>query len=489
MKTLTEEVKTQERKEKKEEFLSLLERGKEFTILFYSTLKTAVLYEPNNTAFQKQINPLREKIEKIIQQEGELNLSTQEGYLFLNQARLRFDFESYVASRFVLEFLKKLKIHKLALEQGMNQEELQRFIYILVQVDLNGKEPYEALEKKIFEENLKHLHLEKEKEPAVSEADQISLDQRRMAKKTFFKAISVVREIGQRTQSSKEINLVKVKRVVQSLMDQLSQNEEIFLELSSLKNYDEYTYLHSANVCILSLVLGLRLGLNKRELSELGISALFHDIGKVKLPLELLNKPSEFDESEWVMMKKHPVIGVKNLLSSLKLDSFSIRAMLVSFEHHLNLDISGYPQLKNKRNLNLYSRIVGIADAYDAMTSGRVYAKTPHPADEALRKMFYVRGKVYDPILLKLFIQILGVYPLGSLVLLNSGEVGLVVKNNPESLCSPKIKIIADQKGFRVNPENLDLSLDPQTEGGEVKKIVRCLDPQKYKLDLSQFIL
>jgi len=488
---LVEQVNAQERKEKKEDFLHLLEKGKVFINLFYSTLKTSLIYEPNNAAFQKQINPLMSLTQELIEKEGELNLSTQEGYLFLNQARLRFDFENYVASRFILEFLKKLKIYKLTLETGLTQNDLQSLIYILAQIDAEDKDPFESLEKKIFEENLQNLRLEKEKESSVLEADQISLDQRKVAKKTFTKAFSMVREVSQRAQVGKEINLVKVKRVVQSLVDQLLQNEDIFLEISSLRNYDEYTYLHSTNVCILSLVLGLRLGLSKKMLSELGLAALFHDIGKTNLPLELLNKPSEFNESEWMRMKKHPIWGVKNLLISLKFDPFSMRAMLVSFEHHLNLDLSGYPKVKNKRELNLFSRIVSIADAYDAMTSGRVYVKTPYLPDEALRKMFYARDKVYDSCLLKLFINMLGVYPVGSLVLLNTGEIGIVIKNNPENLSLPKLKIIADQNGIKKTPETLDLSQSSEypAEMEESKMLVRCLDPQKYKIDLSEFIL
>ncbi|MCJ7497437.1 MAG: hypothetical protein MUO78_04805, partial [candidate division Zixibacteria bacterium] len=198
MNKLVEPVNAQERKEKKEEFIHLLEKGKVFINLFYSTLKTSLIYEPNNAAFQKQIHPLMDLVRELIEKEGELNLSTQEGYLFLNQARLRFDFENYVASRFILEFLKKLKIYKLALEAGLTQKDLQSLIYILAQIDTEDMEPFESLEKKIFEENLQNLHLEKEKESSVLEADQISLDQRKVAKKTFTKAFSMVREISQR---------------------------------------------------------------------------------------------------------------------------------------------------------------------------------------------------------------------------------------------------------------------------------------------------
>lgn len=491
MNRVAEQVTSQEKKQNKENYLYLLEKGKGLVNLFYSTLRTAALYEPNNDAFQKQIVPLMLAVKEIIEHEGELTFSSKEGYLFLNQARLRLDFENYVASRFILEFTQKLQIYKLTLESGISQSELQDLICILAHTDPNEREPFEAIEKKIFEQNLGHIRLEKERENPVLGTELISLDQRKTAKKTFFKAISVVREFSQRTQSGKGMNLVKVKRLVQSLVDQILQNEEIFLELSALKNYDEYTYLHSTNVCILSLLLGLRLGLSKRELCELGLAALFHDIGKVKLPLELLNKPSEFDESEWAKMRKHPIMGVKNLLASLKLDPFSIRAMLVSFEHHLNLDLSGYPQLKEKRDLNLFSRIVSIVDAYDAMTSGRVYLKTPFPPDEALRKMFYAQEKVYDPSILKLFINLLGVYPVGSLVLLNDGQIGIVTKNSPDNPSSPTVKMIADQNGTKEVPEILDLSQDSSSSAdpGASRSILRCIDPQKYNLDLSQFIL
>ncbi len=486
-----EQVTSQERKQNKENYLYLVEKGKGLVNLFYASLRTAALYEPNNDAFQKQIGPLMQAVKEIIEHEGELSFSSREGYLFLNQARLRLDFENYVASRFIQELTQRLKIYKLTLESGLSQAELQALLYILSHVDPSEREPFQAIERKVFEQNLGHIHLEQERERQATESELMSSDQRSTAKKTFFKAISVVREFSQRTQQGKSMNLVKVKRMVQSLVDQILQNEEFFLELSALKNYDEYTYLHSTNVCILSLLLGLRLGLSKRELSELGLAALFHDIGKVKLPLELLNKPSEFNESEWVKMRKHPVMGVKNLLVSLKLDPFSIRAMLVSFEHHLNLDLSGYPKLTGKRELNLFSRLISIVDAYDAMTSGRVYAKTPLPPDEALRRMFYSREKIHDSSLLKLFINLLGVYPVGSLVLLNDGQIGIVIRNNPGNPSSPKVKLIADQEGTKEIPEILDLSQDlsSSTEADASRSILRCLDPLKYNLDLSQFIL
>lgn len=140
MEKLAEQVKSKDRKENKENYLRLLEKGKALVNLFYSTLKTAQLYEPNNSAFQKQIFPFADLITRTIQAEGELSLSSREGFLFLNQARLRFDFENYVAIRFSLDFLQKLKVFKITFESGLNQQELQNFICILAHVDPNEKE-------------------------------------------------------------------------------------------------------------------------------------------------------------------------------------------------------------------------------------------------------------------------------------------------------------------------------------------------------------
>jgi HD-GYP domain-containing protein (c-di-GMP phosphodiesterase class II) len=258
--------------------------------------------------------------------------------------------------------------------------------------------------------------------------------------------------------------------------------------LTAIKNFDEYTFAHSVNVCILSVALGARLGLPKKKLSELGYGALFHDVGKVKLPLEIINKPAELTEEEWEKIQKHPVWGVKILLSRRALDRFSLVAMVVAFEHHLKMDLSGYPQLSFKKDLNLYSRIVSIADVYDSMTSGRVYAKTPLTPDEALKQMMNQAGKSFDPVLLKVFINMLGIYPVGSVVLLDTGEVGVVIKSNPDQLSRPEVAIIADKNGKKEKVEMIDLAgLHGKT--GEYKRtILKTIDPRPYKLDIARYI-
>jgi HD-GYP domain-containing protein (c-di-GMP phosphodiesterase class II) len=288
--------------------------------------------------------------------------------------------------------------------------------------------------------------------------------------------------------TGRSINTVKSKRAIQFLIDQLIKNETNLMSLTSIKNFDEYTFAHSVNVCILSVSLGARIGLSKRQLSELGFAALFHDVGKVKLPLEILNKPGELNEEEWHEVRKHPVHGVKALLTKRSLDRFSTRAMVVSFEHHLKLDLSGYPQLNHKKDLNLFTRIVTIADVYDSMTSGRVYAKTPLRPDEALRKMLEKERKAFDPVLLKVFINMLGIYPVGSLVILNTGEVGLVMQANPVELSRPEVVIIADKNGKRDKIETVDLTKIDEKSGEHKRTILKTIDPHQYDMDIARYI-
>ncbi|MGB2696483.1 MAG: HD-GYP domain-containing protein, partial [Candidatus Zixiibacteriota bacterium] len=290
-------------------------------------------------------------------------------------------------------------------------------------------------------------------------------------------------------ESGKVVPVVKLKRVVQKLVDRIIEDEETFLGFTAIKNFDEYTYVHSATVCVLSILFGMRLGLDKKRVSELGFAALFHDVGKIKLPHDLITKPSEFDENDWNMIRKHPIFGAKSLLGIRSPDEYCQRAIIVAFEHHLNLDLSGYPEIKRPRELNLFSRIVSIADAYDAMTSGRVYLKSPISPDEALKKMLYRQGRFYDPVLLKVFINVVGIYPVGTLVFLNQGELGLILKVNSDDLARPVVRIIADKKGEMETTLEVDLREKDETTGEYRRHIVQSLDPSQYKIDLSKYLL
>ncbi len=468
--------------------VALLEKGKDLVVQLYASIKTAQIYEQNNEMFVNQSERLFDLVSEIVQKEGEIVLVNKGGYLFLNELRLKFDFGNYAGSKFIMEIFEKFDLGKISIEEGVKSGELDRFIYGFVHLNPEEEELFSLLEENIHQQGISHIKVEK-RPPFKKQAHEKSLlENRKLAKKTFFNAVTVVREVMSSLEARKTVNIIRVKRVVQSLVDLIIEDEATFLELTALKDFDEYTYIHSANVCVLSVMCGVRLGFEKNKLSELGFAALFHDLGKVRLPCELINKPDRFNDSDWVQIRRHPVLGVKTILSSRRLDHYSMRAIMVAFEHHLNLDLSGYPRISNKRNLNLFSRIVSIADAYDAMTSGRVYVKEPYSPDKALKRMFYRSGVFYDPLLLKVFINVVGIYPVGTLVILDTLEIGVVSGINSEDLARPKVKIIADSYGEKEEKPIVDLRKFDEVKNDYQRTIVQTLDPQKCKIDISKYL-
>jgi len=487
---LTTESPTKTKKEEvtKVQKLYLLKQGKSLVCQLYVSIRTAQIYDRSNLVYERQGENLFGLIKALLEKEQEIFVKSKEGYLFLNETRLKFSFDGYVSSKFLMETFRKLQFESLVISSPLTAEELDEFVFALAHADMECENPFESLQKRILSSNIQHIRIEKFASEWDVGDESLPENQKKLAKKRFFKTISVAQEMMESGRTGRSINTVKSKRAIQFLIDQLIKNETNLMSLTSIKNFDEYTFAHSVNVCVLSVSLGVRLGLSKRELSELGFAALFHDVGKVRLPLNILNKAGELNEQEWEEVRKHPVFGVKTLLSKRSLDRFSTRAMVVSFEHHLKLDLSGYPQLSFKKDLNLFSRIVTIADVYDSMTSGRVYAKTPLTPDEALRRMLGKEGKAFDPVLLKVFINMLGIYPVGSVVILDSGEVGVVMKANPAELSRPEMAIIADKFGKKDKMETVDLTKIDDKTGKHKRTILKTIDPYQYKLDIARYI-
>lgn len=262
--------------------------------------------------------------------------------------------------------------------------------------------------------------------------------------RVFHRAVRTVESLMTRARAGEDPDLGAAKSAAESLAVQVAADPQAMLELSILERFDEYTYAHSVNVSVYSLALGCRLGLRPALLAELGFGALFHDLGKASLPRELIDKPGELDEDDWRLMRRHPALGAEALLALRRpLDSALARAIAIAFEHHLGFDGSGYPRLMPPRRQDLFSRICAVADAFDAMTSGRVYAKRAMPPDEALRRMAQRAGTSFDPFLFRVFIGAVGVFPIGTAVVLDGGGRGVVRRNRDGDLLHPEVRRLA----------------------------------------------
>jgi HD-GYP domain-containing protein (c-di-GMP phosphodiesterase class II) len=265
---------------------------------------------------------------------------------------------------------------------------------------------------------------------------------------TYFQSVHVAKEVLTDARLGRAVNLRRVKRAVQSIVDQVLNNETWMLGMTALRDYDQYTFTHSVNVCIISVVIGQKLGLTKAQLYELGLGALFHDIGKQRVDPEVLNKAGSLTHDEWQEMQRHPVEGLLALFAIRGLSEVPYRAMLMAYEHHMKIDLTGYPTNTRPRQPTLFSRIVATADGFDAATSKRSYQSQPWPPDEVLREMRENPKRGYDPVLVKALISVTGMFPVGTLAILDTFELAVVIARNPDArrLHQPIVRIISDRR-------------------------------------------
>ena len=465
----------------------LARMGKALVIHFFVLLKTAQNYKEGHAALNAPLNNVLNAIREIHKRNEEASIVVKRGYLLIGEVRLKPDSAGLEAFNFVMGEMKRYLIGGLCFQPAVTAEEIQKFVYIFNEIEpIPSPQTYVKFLERMQQRMIFNIELDTlgEDDDEYDEFDESELtDKKVRSRKIYSQTISAVSEVMENAKMGQTLRLRKSKRVVQGLIDQLLAAETNLIGLTTIRCHDEYTYNHSVNVCILSLAIGQRIGLSKQKLCELGMSALFHDIGKSEIPLAILNKPSEFSREEWEIMQQHPLLGVKKLMKLKGLDALSARIITGAFEHHLYCDFSGYPRLPYKR-LSLFGRIISIADCYDGVTSSRVYSRIPHAPDKALRFMMSRAGKIYDPILMKLFINCIGIYPIGTLLLLDSQELCVVMENNPdpEKWNQPRAKIIADATGKEVSGEMVDLA-DPKC--GRV--VQETLDPNQYQINVSNY--
>jgi putative nucleotidyltransferase with HDIG domain len=278
------------------------------------------------------------------------------------------------------------------------------------------------------------------------------------------------------------INSDGVSRLVSAMVDSILRNADALVSLSRLKNFDEYTFFHSVNTSVLALALGRSLGFSPEVLHLLGSGALLHDIGKTKIPLEILNKPGRFEPHEFEIMKQHALRGVEVLAATTGFQEDIIRPAL---EHHERVDGTGYPFGRNRSELTPFGLIASVVDIYDAMTSDRCYHKGM-PANHVLQHLYTLGQEGHlDSTYVQQFIQCVGVYPVGSCVLLNTGEAGIVSQLHQDHPVSPKLILVRDANFGTMAPKAIDLKEQtPKT----ARKIVAVLDSKKLSIDVEMYL-
>jgi HD-GYP domain-containing protein (c-di-GMP phosphodiesterase class II) len=298
----------------------------------------------------------------------------------------------------------------------------------------------------------------------------------------YSDALDLTRELGVGLERGITPPLGATRDTVERLVNGVLSDPDSALLMSTMHSHDEYTFFHMVNVCILSVATGASIGLNREQLSILGMGGLLHDIGKVGVPSEILNRSGPLSDSDWGYIRRHPAEGAGMLLRSWS--RISPVAAKVAYEHHVRLDHTGYPREPVEGRPDLLSRIVTVVDTFDAMTSRRPYRRAEQ-RQRALDVLVSGSGSHYDPSVVRVFIKMLGFYPPGSVVRLADGSVAVVVRNNPDALDSPVVRIVKDPEG---HPQDIELEVNLASHEAASQSISQGLDQSEAGLDPADLI-
>ncbi len=464
-------------------------------------IKTSKIHGRTNAALDKPVETMLTLIQTLAHDQP-VTLRLQNDFLFLGESHLKVNAQQMAVIGSIIDSLNKWRIGGLTFASTVTSKDLREFAYLFVSLDPATKSVddfRQALNARevggIVLEDPRELEL-KEDQDAESNSGKASdtptdpkVQHKIQSKNAYAKAANAVGGLEKSVRDGGTVNFKQAKRAIQNIVDLMMQDEATLLGLTTLRCHDQYTHNHSVNVSLLSIALANRTGYPKVALADLGLAALFHDMGKSTIPLEVLNKPGEFSDEEWVAMRNHPTDGVLSLAELRGITNLPARMAAASFEHHMNLDYSGYPKLKTPWKLSLTGRILMIADCYDAMTSSRVYRREPMSPSKVLNVMFGKSGKSFDATLLKLFVNCVGIVPIGSLVMLDTDELAVVLKPAIERADAerPLVKVIADPEGNLMD-SGPELDLASKDASGDYRhSIVRLIDNTEHQFDTSRY--
>lgn len=276
-----------------------------------------------------------------------------------------------------------------------------------------------------------------------------------IAEQTRLETVKAVKDNFQALAVNRRINTRLMKKAVDKILDDLLSSRDVLVNLTDIRTYDDYTFAHSVNVCVLSLMTGITLGMHELKLRDIGVGALLHDIGKIRVDRELLNKPGELTPAEYAEIQKHTTYGFDILRSY---DDISLLSAHIAFQHHERWDGKGYPRALLRDDIHEYARIVAVADVYDALLADRPY-RAAYSVNQAVAILTRMSDIYFEPRALSALVSNIAVYPVGSVVCLNTGETGMVVDVNRSAPTRPVVRVIFDRHRRRLKtPHEVDLA-------------------------------
>lgn len=464
--------------------------GRTWVTSFYVALRNLKMYPLENAVVQKGLEDLTELSAALIDGDGECEFRLAGEFLFLNATRMKLDLDNYTSFSFLLNRCRDAGVGQVRFVERPSVRDWTVLLAFLL--NPQGKTPgerFEQLKKRLAETNVGVFELAPPPESDDNPEDEGESKER--AKRTYQQSVTTTKEVLNSVRMGQSPNVKKIKRVVQGIVDQILNDETSLVGLTTIRDYDDYTFTHCVNVAIFSIALGRRLGLTRLQLYDLGFTALFHDIGKSRVPIDIIQKPDALDDEEWRLVMAHPWLGVLALFQLRDHSEFPYRSMLVAYQHHQKRDLTGYPRSLRIAEMTFYSKIVAVADSFDAATSRRVYTTTPLTPASVLQEMRDNPRRGMDPVVVKAFVALLGIYPVGTLTVLDSFELAIVHAVNPipEMVSRPIVRIISDDLGNIEHPGRLFDLAEKDEAGNFVKTIIKTADADRYGIKVGDYFL
>jgi len=434
----------------------------------FGTLKLMQMYGRRHGATLKALEGLAEALRNVAGDESEVTLGVRGQRIQVDEQTLRAAECGHLAASFLVEEFRRRGISRIRFSSEVTAADLDGFANAFLEIDLNLPDPAARLTAACYAAGARGVVIE----AAATLDESVVLEERReSAMRTYLSGLRAFREVLRADGLADTGKVRRARRAVQDLVERFLEDETAVLALAQIRSFDVRLFNHSLNVCVYALALGQRLSFSRRQLGELGLAALFHDIGKTAAPA--------------AENRLHPVRGALMLLGTGSAQEGILKAAIAAYEHHAQYDLAGYPEVPHETHV--LSRIVAIADCFEALTSARSGGAAVAP-DEAFSLMRSRAGTLFDPLLLKVFINALGIYPAGTLVELTSGEIAIVTGAPQEAPPDrPRVRVLRTAGG--VAPPETAIDLGARDEAGAfLRAIRRSVPPHEVFGSVSEFV-
>lgn len=459
-----------------------------FLQALYRALHTIRRHPPASLKARKHVDTLVRSLAPFTDPEGGIQLRITPRSLYLNETPLPNDLGTFAYHEHVLTRLHEADVGAVSFQRAPSAGELETFLRLLEGIASPQSDPrkLERLRGRLAARELRFISVS----PAQGFHDEATgLPTRDAAKRTYHRSVEVSRELFTGTELGRSANVSHVREAVQGIVEGVLTDQASLGSLSALKRYDDYLFTHAVNVCIYCVAIGRRLGLTKAQLYDLGHAALVHDLGMSRIPNDVLTKPSALTDAERRQMEAHTWLGALSVFELRDYGEIPLHSMLAAYEHHLRPDGEGYPPVRRKREPTIFSKIIAVAAAFDAATNERAY-RPARPAEEVLLLLWEDESLGYDPVIVKALINLLGIYPVGTVVILDTYELALVHAANSDAAYPnrPVVRLLTNSDGEWLDPAPLVDLADQDESGTFARTIIKVTSGNRYGIDVSRYL-